>query len=331
MKISLLYIIFLAIIALTVSFAAYNLSPVAAIPGETKVFTVARGQGLGQASDKLKDSGLIRSPMIFKLYAFFTGNAHLLKPGVFEINSSESAAGILEKLVHGSADIEVTILEGATLADIDNILADNLIAESGTIKNFYVNAVRADYSFLGGSATLEGFLFPDTYKFSPMSGAESIVRKFLDNFAKKAWPALRDAPDPYGKLVTASLIEKEVPDVGTDRAIVSGIIAKRLSLGMALQIDAAVLYAKCYGELLTCENNKLVRADYSVKSPYNIYLNNGLPPTPIANPGAHAIFAALNPKKTNYLYYLSDPKTKKTIFSVDFDEHNDKRAKYLGL
>src|SRR3989344_952771 len=121
MKISLPHAVFLAVVALTLSLGAYNLGPVAASPGETKVLTVARGHGLGQASDKLKQMGLIRSSTVFKLYAFFTGNAHLLKPGVFELNSSESVASILEKLVKGSADIEVTILEGATLADIDNI------------------------------------------------------------------------------------------------------------------------------------------------------------------------------------------------------------------
>src|SRR3989344_4938185 len=107
-------------------------------------------------------------------------------------------------------------------------------------------------------------------------------------------------------LAIASLLEKEAPEF-RDRQIIAGIIYKRLELGIALHIDATITYAKCGGLFLTCEDPKVYRKDLNFNSKHNTYIYNGLPPGPIGNPGLEAIRAALNPIKSEYLYYLSDP------------------------
>jgi len=126
------------------------------------------------------------------------------------------------------------------------------------------------------------------------------------------------------------LIEKEVPD-SEDRKIVAGILLKRLEIGMALQVDATLSYIKCGGRFFFCESPGVERKDLILASGYNTYRYPGLPPAPISNPGQDALSAVLNAQTSPYLYYLSNPKTKKTIFSRTLEEHNENRAKYLGL
>ncbi len=129
------------------------------------------------------------------------------------------------------------------------------------------------------------------------------------------------------RLITiASYLEKEVPN-NDDRRIVAGIIEKRLKIGMPVQIDATILYNKCLGRFSGCP--LLVKSDFKKDSPYNTYTRLGLTPTPIANPSLDAIRAAIEKKDSGYWFYLSDPKTKKTIFSENLEKHNINRAKYL--
>lgn len=333
MKKFLRYSIFACVAALILWSSAFarSLRPISS-EAASRTFTVSPGEPLRSISERLAHEGLIRSAKSFRVYAVFAGSAHVIKPGVYEVAPSESTPKIIEKFVMGPNDVAVVIHEGATLRDIDRILSAKGVLASGVLEALRVADFRARYPFLQNIKSLEGFLFPDTYRFAPASTPQKVAEKMLDEFAKKAYPELAVAGDKwYAALIIASLIEKEVPDIAEERAIVSGIIARRLNIGMGLQIDATVLYAKCAKAFLTCSNARLRREDFAVDSPYNTYLHGGLPPTPIANPGIDAIRAALNPKKTDYLFYLSDPKTKRTIFSKDFKEHNEQRAKYLGL
>ncbi len=326
------HIIILAAASLLLAYFIYALQPVSAEGGTAIEIKIERGDELAPIIDTLESRGVIRSARAFKWYAVLSGGAHLLKPGYYRVSSAEGATAIFEKFVRGPEDLTVPVIEGATLLDIDSQLVRLGIIPENSFKNLAVKDFLADYPFLGKAKSFEGFLLPDTYRFALHSDPKDVLKKFLDNFRNKALPHLEAASkDIYKNLIIASLIEKEVPDQGEDRAIVSGIITRRLNIGMGLQIDATVLYAKCGGRLLSCPELRLARSDFSNPSPYNTYAHRGLPPTPISNPGVSAIIAAMKPKKTNYLFYLSDPKTKRTIFSQDFDEHNDNRAKYLGL
>lgn len=326
------HLVLLAIFSLLLSYFIYALQPASADAGRTVEIRIERGTKLNDVIEDLARQGIIRSANAFKWYAVLSGGAHLLKPGFYRVDSSESAVAIFEKLVAGPQDLVVSIIEGSTILDIDSALSRVGIIPAGSLKSISPRDLAADYPFLAGVKSLEGFLFPDTYQFSSHSEPRVVVEKMLDNFRAKALRELTpDFKNLYRDLIIASLIEKEVPDSGRDQALVSGIIARRLSIGMGLQIDATVLYAKCAGRLFTCDNLKLTRDDFANPSSYNTYLHRGLPPTPISNPSISAIRAAVHPEKSDYLFYLSDPKTGRTIFSRDFDEHNENRAKYLGL
>ena len=288
---------------------------------------IAPKSGFSEIAKMLSDKKIIRSQNAFLLYGIISGSAHQLKPGNYFLSSGSTTPEILRVIVKGPAvDKEITFPEGVTLKDIEAFLSGAGILPKGSLVNFDFKKIAGDYEFLKGRKNLEGFLFPDTYRFFPNSKAEAVVKKFLDNFQQKAQPLLTN----YQLLIIASLLEKEVPDF-QDRKIISGIIYKRLELGIALHIDATITYAKCGGAFLTCTEPKVFRKDLTFQSLYNTYLYNGLPPGPIGNPGLEAIKAALNPIQSEYLYYLSDPKTKKTIFSETLEEHIENRAKYLGI
>ncbi|MEK7077064.1 MAG: endolytic transglycosylase MltG, partial [Patescibacteria group bacterium] len=136
---------------------------------------------------------------------------------------------------------------------------------------------------------------------------------------EKAWPVLRGKDDWYERLTLASYLEREVPEF-QERRLVAGVLLKRERIGMPLQVDATLSYAKCNGALLKCPNVAVTRNDRSIASPYNTYERLHFTPTPIANPGESAIKAAASPEESPYLYYLSAKKTGETIFSRTLEE-----------
>lgn len=275
-------------------------------------FAVAQGDGLRGISVALEGRELVKSAQFFRLYAFLSGKAHQLKPGMYEISPASSTPEIAEQLVAGPADeVEIRILEGATVREIDAQLAKAGVIVAGELLAQTIASSSADYPFLAKAENFEGFLFPDTYRFYYGSKPEMVLKAMLDNFGEKAAQIIIDSRKSFSDVLTiASMIEREVPDPD-DRKVVAGIMYKRLSIDMPLQIDATLPYAELNGEL------------------YDTYKRYGLPPGPIGNPGLDAIAAALAPKTSNYLYYLSDPETDKTIFSKTFEEHVANKEKYL--
>ncbi len=332
-------IILMTMASLGIAFLFFLLSAVSGGP-DYRAFDIQSGMGFRGISEKLYDEGFIRSPRIFMVYGALTGAAHQLKPGSYLISSGSSTPSILNIIEKGpTIDEEITFPEGMTLKDMDSVLARRGILPSGSISRVSLKNLKEKYPFLAGVRNLEGFLFPDTYRFYKQGEARMVVEKILDNFSTKAQPLLKECQGSGIRcqglneneiLTVASLLEKEAP-LYRDKQMIAGIIYKRMQLGMALQIDATITYAKCLGYFMTCEDPKVYRKDLEFDSPYNTYSHNELPPGPIGNPGLDSIKAALNPIKSDYLYYLSDPKTKKTIFSRTLEEHIDNRAKYLGV
>lgn len=306
-------IITLGLLGLAVAYFIYGLSPVAS--GDSMVFVeVKKGDGFRDIAKFLEAKGLIRSATAFKLYSMISGSAHRLKPGNYSLSPSWNAAAIVNTLVEGPAeDISITIVEGETVLDINKKLHNAGVLGDG----------------ISISKKMEGYLFPDTYRFFPNSSLDEVIKKFEHNFKVKTAELFQNKNEDFKKkiITIASLIEKEVP-FHDDRFLVSGILWNRLKVDMPLQVDASVCYAKhrtsagCY---------PLKRSDFQIDSLYNTYKYYGLPPGPIGNPGLSAIEAAMNPKNSDFWYYLSDPETKKTIFAKDLEEHNENRAKYLGL
>ncbi len=313
-----------------------SLRPVSFDAGvQTVEFWIKQGDDINQVAELLKTTGLVKSKILFKFYGLLTGGAFLLQPGLHYISSAQSAPEILNNLSSKPNEIAFMIFPGLTLREVEERLAAAKIISKGELVNFNPSLFKKRYTFLAGAVSLEGFIMPDTYNFFGFSDVNEVVKKFLDNFQSKT-KNIKDSKgltflernDILDKLVVASLLEKEIPDID-ERRIAAGILEKRLKNNIPLQVDATIFYFKCEGKFLGCA--EVIRKDYKKPSPFNTYLNKGLPPAPISNPSAEAIEAAINPINSDYWYYLSDPETKKTIFSSTFDEHNENRYKYLKM
>jgi UPF0755 protein len=314
-----------------VSLFLFLLTPVSQGPNYVGV-EIVPGSGFIDIAGVLAEKGVVRSKNAFLIYSGLTGSAHLLKPGNYLLNSGSSTPAVLDVIIRGPrVDVAVTIPEGATLKDIEALLSRAGIVPVGALSKISVSELAKEYEFLRNEKNLEGFLFPDTYRFFQNSSTKTVVEKILDNFGAKTSPLLSNEKLEMRneKLIIASLLEKEVVSY-RDRQLVAGILYKRLNVGVGLNVDATIAYAKCKGAFITCEDPKVYRKDLEFQSLYNTYLYKGLPPGPIGNPGLEAIKAALNPIESDYFYYLSDPKTGRTIYSKTLDEHNDNRARYLG-
>ncbi len=293
----------------------FELRPVSRNP-QLKMFEVKRGQGFFEIAAGLRDQRLIRSAGAFEFTAVLTGAFSRLKPGWYELSPASSTFQILALLSESRREVEVTIPQGASVRDVDSLLGKQNVLPTGTLIAF------------AASSPIEGRLYPDTYTFFEHSTLDDVVSKFLKNFEIKAGPILGQDPKNFdSNLILASLVQKEVSDPKEAR-LVAGILKKRLADGMSLGVDATICYLKreikgessCY---------PLRAADLKIESPYNTYLHSGLPPGPIGSPEYSAISAVLNPLPSPYWFYLSDPKTGKTIFSKTLNEHSINRALYL--
>ena len=278
-------------------------------PGNSKVrFVVPPGASFHEVADTLHRSGLIDSVTVFDLYARYRHLDRNVQAGAYELSRNLNMIQILTALQTAIPDeIFLTIPEGYT---INKTAA--LLDKGGMIKgsDYTALAVQGKFNYdflkdLAPGASLEGFLFPDTYLVPRAGTAKDLITLQLDNF-KAQWTDARKSLAAQRKLnalqivTIASLIEREAR-FDQDRPLVASVIYNRLAAGWALQIDATVLYAKgVWQSTVTIDDRK-------INSPYNTYLHTGLPPGPIANPGIKAIDAALQPASTGYFFYLSDP------------------------
>lgn len=271
---------------------------------QTVIFLVKKGEGAKEISINLKEQGLIRYSSFFRVYALIEDKAEELKAGEYELSLSMNVVEIVNKLASGDRIKKmITIIEGWTIEDIASYLE--------------VEELDSD---------LEGYLFPDTYEISPEDGIEEIIEKMLDNFNKKMSLELIEEIASQEKtiheiVIMASLIEKEVRTF-EDKKIVSGILWKRIEVGMPLQVDATITY------ITNRKSTEILQEELEIDSPYNTYKYKGLPFGPICNPGMESILAAIYPESSEYWFYLSTPEGE-TIFSKTLKEHSEARGKYL--
>lgn len=317
-------IIVLLIMVSAVSYFYRGLLPPAA-PNETSeitphVFEIKSGDGFWSISNRLSAKGLIRSRLVFELLSLITGSAMNLKPGLYKLSPAMSAPEILGYLIKGGrTDVEVTIPEGSSVYEIDKILSDKGVIPKSSLIEF------------SSSTPIEGKLFPDTYRLFTDSSVNEIVDRLVKNFEFKALPILnREPTNMTQNLILASLVQKEVPDF-EDEKIVAGILKKRLAAGIPLQVDATICYLKKRFSLNFDKScYPITDLDLKFDSSYNTYLYKGLPPGPISNPGSQSIAAVIEAERSPYWFYLSDPKTRKTVFSKTLEEHARNRFLYLN-
>lgn len=331
----------LMLLAILVFFA-----PVRA-PGDRAAIEIPTGSGSRAIGELLRDSGLVRSKWAFVTYATLSGSAGSLRPGGYEFSGLVTIPEILRAVTRGGREADevvITIHEGWDLRDIAAYFEElgltsrqdlwRITGEpaSGIAKSKAfppAGAFAEVYSFLQEKppgASLEGWLYPDTYRVRRKAPIEQAIEKMAANFERRLTPDVRALIAASGKsvneiLTMASIIEKEVA-VESDRRVVSGILWKRLALGIPLQVDASVSYA-------VGRRGTPSAAELAVNSPYNTYRIRGLPPSPISNPGLDAIRAALAPAPSEYLYYLS-ARDGLTIFSKTLPEHAAAKARHLG-
>ncbi|MBU1018638.1 endolytic transglycosylase MltG [Patescibacteria group bacterium] len=281
------------------------------------IFEIKSGESASRIASNLKSEDLIKSAYGFSKYLSKEDLDSQIQAGRYILNRSMTGVEIAETLLTiGSGEMAVTIIEGWTISDIDNSLAKANLIEPGEFKTCTETCDFSDYDFLPGY--LEGYLFPDTFFIDPETfSAESFIRRLLTNFQSKVQITTGSLEET---IIVASIIEKEVR-TEEDRALVSGIIWKRLDNGWALGMCSTINY-------ITGET-EITHEDIAIDSPYNTRKYAGLPPTPISNPGLASIEAAANPEYSEYWYFLTATETGETIYSVTNEEHEVNKAKYL--
>ena len=300
--------------------------PLDSIGGKTVILKVEKGDSAKTVALNLKKAELIKSSFNFRFYVFLSLSQYDLKPGEYELSPKMSIREIANTLVLGGVnEVLITIPEGFSLKQIEARLVAAKLVKTGEIVNYkFVANIPPILSDKPMSAPLEGYLFPDTYRFFKDASLSDVVSKMVANLDAKLTPDLRAAMVSSGRgiyeiITMASLIEKEVKS-DADREIVSGILWKRLKAGIPLQVDATLVHIT--------GRQEISQADKKINSPYNTYFYRGMPKGPIASPGLSAIRAAIFPQASNYWYYLST-KDGKTVFSKTLEEHNRNKAIYL--
>jgi UPF0755 protein len=296
--------------------------PASSLPLE---FEVPAGSGLRATARLLEQAGLEVQPLHFEVYARVTGRSGAIKAGNYEITAPSSPAELLDKLTRGAVmQAELRIIEGWNFGqlraaldaspflshDTERLSADELLARIGA-----------------GETHPEGLFFPDTYLFARSSSDLAVLRRayramqrhLAEEWARRA--AEVPYKTPYEALIMASIVEKETGRA-EEREQIAGVLANRLRIGMALQVDPTVIYG--LGKEF---DGNLKRVHLNADGPYNTYTRPGLPPTPIALPGLASLRAALRPAQTKALYYVSRGDGT-SQFSRSLEEHNRAVSKY---
>lgn len=322
-------------------------------------FRVETGDPARSIGQKLKEAGLIQDDLLFEAYVRSSGVSTHLSAGIFVLSPDMTMSQIVDELLRADASsVTVTIREGwrveqiaASLAAAD-VFGDAVDGKSAQAEAYLQIATSgilpeaidlSKYAFLNSRppvASLEGFLFPDTYLL-PMEGATAVdlITRQLDTFAQRVEPLYQQAVatgttayDLYDVLTLASIVEREAV-VAEERPTIAGVYLNRLAQGMKLEADPTVQYALGYQPVSgQWWKTPIYLEEYgNVASPYNTYLYDGLPPGPIACPGLGSIQAVLTPAQHNFLFFVAMPDgSGRHVFAQTYDEQLQNVAKYMG-
>lgn len=296
-------------------------------------FLITKGQSAGKIAKELAKTGLIKSELAFRLYTQFTGREKAIQAGNYELSPSSSLGEMVKVLIAGPKEIWVTYPEGLRREEIAAKTVKTLGLDGEQSRLFWEE-------FLKETEAEEGFLFPETYLFPRDVTAGKVAKKLRSTFDAKFSEQMvadsRSSGMSLKELITlASIIERETK-TDEERPIVAGILVKRLENGWPLQADATLQYLtgtqRCQARktpALDCDWwNIPTNEDKKIKSSFNTYLNRGLPPSPIANPGLSSIKAAIYPADSPYWYYLHDG-SGKIYYAKTIEEHSGNIARYL--
>ena len=293
---------------------------------QTIILSIPPGATLKKISKDLQSLSLIRNASAFRLLANIRQKQTHIQVGEYELNQSMLPMDILKAITSGKTVLHpVTIPEGYRISEIAELLTETISIN----KEIFIKETR-NKDLLNKlnitSKSLEGYLFPETYHFSKHTSEKKIIQTMLNTFqqrmkTKKIQHQIQSSDMSLHEIITlASLIEKETGMNG-ERKHISSVFHNRLKRKMRLQTDPTVIYA------IENFDGNIRKKDLNIDSPYNTYRHKGLPPGPIASPGIKSIVAALNPIKTNHLYFVSK-KDGSHQFSSSLKEHNRAVQKY---
>jgi UPF0755 protein len=302
-----------------------NLRPVDANSQETQSFTIEPGSTLDTIANQLAEAGLIRSALAFKIYASLHDVRGDLQAGTYSFSPSQSVSTIIAQLTGGKVATDtVTILPGQRLDQIKERFLNNGF-EPSDVEQALSPETYAGHPALADKppgASLEGYIFPETFQRTSNTKATDVVRSALDEMQQQLTAELRDAfasrgLSMYEGLILASIVEKEAARQ-EDRSQIAQVLFKRLELGMPLQADPTAFYGAYLDGVEPSLNHP---------SPYNTYQHPGLPPTPISNISASSLQAAAHPADTDWLYFVAGDDGQ-THFSRTLAEHEENTRRY---
>jgi UPF0755 protein len=300
--------------------------PIVGADAQPIEFTVLSGSGVRGTMQQIAEAHVPVNPTLLTFLARITGKSTKLKAGSYELKPGSTPLRLIEQLVRGEfAQESLAVIEGWTFKQMRQAIAEHPSLKHDTVKwsdAEILAKIAPDYKYP------EGLFFPDTYLFAKGSSELQIYRQAhaaMEKHLKEAWDR-RDTSlpykTPYEALIMASIVEKET-GLKSDRDKIAGVFVNRLKRGMLLQTDPTVIYGM--GDRY---QGNIRKRDLETDTPYNTYTRVGLPPTPIALPGAASLAAALRPAQTDALYFVSRGDGT-SQFSNNLDDHNRAVSKYL--
>jgi UPF0755 protein len=289
---------------------------------------IPRGMNTSQIAGLLVESGVLRSRLPFIVYLRYTGMGRRIQAGEYRFFRAATPKQIAQRLIQGDVYFRsITVPEGLTARETIELLAQKGLGNPAELERALL---RTDWirDLDPKAQSLEGYLFPETYRFSRKSDSQRVIKTMVDQFRLKLAKILEVHPLQPGWnvariVILASMIEKEVREV-KEGPLVASVLVNRLGKKIPLSCDATIIYAM---KLAGTYNGNLSKEDLKMDSPYNTYLHLNLPPSPISNPGVNSLSAAINPAKTDYLYYVSRNDGTHQ-FSKDLRSHIDAVNRY---
>jgi len=301
------------------------------LSGEDQTFIIESGESVSMICLRLENVGLIHDAELMRTYLVYSGLDRNLQAGQFQLSSSMSPLQIASALLDATpSEAIVSILSGWRIEEIaENVIGSGLSISREEFVNTAYNPANDWVSMLPVDEiiSLEGFFFPGTYVFPREAGLPEVFSEVLETFSNQMDQTLIDGFSRQGLTIyegvkLASIVEKEAV-VDEEKPMIASVFYNRLAAGMRLETDPTVQYALGYQEATgTWWKAPLSTSDLGVDSPYNTYLNVGLPPTPICNPGLASLRAVAFPAMTPYFYFRADcDGSGQHLFAITYEEH----------
>lgn len=286
---------------------------------------VEQGDSTSRIAQKLHDAGVVTSSLLFRTLAWVEGRGRDFQAGTYSMHVGMHYGEVFSLLEKGpQAAGRLTVPEGFSLRQIaERVGQDTFISQDAFLE---AASGRFSSAYLpeDNETNLEGFLFPKTYDLAAGEDASSLIQQMLAQFDEEAagldwFQAEKLGVSKYQIVVAASIIEREAR-LDSERPLIAAVIYNRMAAKMMLQMDATVQYALAQLPGQPPWKQNITYDDLKVESPYNTYLNFGLPPGPICNPGLASLQAALNPAQVDYLYYVATGTDGSHFFTKSYDE-----------